>query len=135
MKTRLVLPVVSLLLGASLVGCGGGNDKPAVCDSVDTLKGSITDLTDIKLTSSGALSSLQTQLTTIKQDYEAVRTDAKSQFSTQLTAVDTAYSALTTSASTAKSSPSAASLATAAAAVASFVSSLQTLVSDVEQTC
>ena len=134
MKTRLVLPVVSLLLGASLVACGG-KDKPAVCDSVDTLKGSITDLTDIQLTSSGALTSLQTQLTTIKQDYDAVRTDAKSQFSAQLTAVDTAYSSLTTSAATAKSSPSAATLATAAAAVASLVSSLQTLVSDVEQTC
>src|SRR3954447_9237223 len=89
MKTRWELAVVSLLLGASLAGCGG-NDKPALRDSADTLKGSITDLTDIKLTSSGAVSSLQAQLTSIKQDYDGVRTDAKSQFSTQLTAVDTA---------------------------------------------
>src|SRR3954452_7247666 len=103
MKTRLVLAVVSLLLGASLVGCGG-KDKPAVCDSVDTLKGSITDLTDIKLTSSGAVSSLQAQLTSIKQDYDAVRTDAKSHFTTPPRAAGWASSALPTSAATASSS-------------------------------
>ena len=107
MKARLVLPVVSLLLGASLVGCGG-NDKPAVCGSVDTLKGSLGDLKNISLTSSGALSSLQTQLTTVKTDFDAVKTDAKSQFGTQVTAVDTSYATLKTSADAATSAPSAA---------------------------
>ena len=134
MKARLALTSVSLLLGASLVACGG-NDKPAVCGSVDTLKGSIGDLKDISLTSSGALSSLQTQLTTVKTDFDAVKKDAKSQFSTQVTAVDTSYSALKTSADTATSTPTAASIATAAAAAAAFVSSVQTLVTDVQDTC
>ncbi len=134
MKARLVLPVVSLLLGASLVGCGG-NNKPAVCGSVDTLKGSLGDLKNISLTSSGALSSLQTQLTTVKTDFDAVKTDAKSQFGTQVTAVDTSYATLKTSADAATSAPSAASIATAAAAASAFVSSVQTLVTDVQATC
>ena len=54
----LALTLVSLLLGASLVACGG-KDKAAVCGSVDTLKSSITDLKGIDITSSGAVSALQ----------------------------------------------------------------------------
>ena len=134
MKARLALTLVSLLLGASLVGCGG-NDKPAVCGSVDTLTGSIGDLMDISLTSSGALSSLQTQLTTVRSDFDAVKTDAKSQFATQITEVDTSYSALRTSADTATSTPSGATIAAAAAALSAFASSVQTLITDVQATC
>ena len=134
MKARLALTLVSLLLGASLVGCGGSN-KPAVCGSVDTLKTSITDLKNVKLTSSGALSSLQTQLTTIKTDFDAVKGDAKSQFTTQINAVDSSYTTLKTSADAATAAPSAATLATAAAALAAFATSVQTLVSDVQATC
>jgi hypothetical protein len=130
----LSLTVASLLLGASLVACGG-NDKPAVCSSVDSLKGSITDLKDIDITSSGAVSSLQTQLTTVKSNFDAVKTDAKSQFSTQINAVDSAYTTLVSTANTAKSSPSASNLATLAAAATAMYTALQTLVSDVQATC
>jgi len=130
----LSLTLVSLLLGASLVACGG-KDKPAVCNSVDTLESSITDLKNIDITSSGAVSSLQTQLTTVKSNFDAVKADAKSQFSTQIDAVDSAYTTLVSTATTAKSSPSAANLATLAAAASAMLSNLQTLVSDVQATC
>jgi len=129
------LTAVSLLLGASLVACGGGNDKPAVCDSVDTLKGSISDLKDIDITSSGAVSSLETGLATVKTDFDALKTDAKSEFSPQIQAVDSAYTVLQSSAEAAKSEPSAASIAAVAAAAATFASNVQTLVQDVQATC
>ena len=129
------LTAVSLLLGASLVACGGGNDKPAVCDSVDTLKGSISDLKDIDITSSGAVSSLETGLATVKTDFDALKTDAKSEFSPQIQAVDSAYTVLQSSAEAAKSDPSAASIAAVAAAAATFASDVQTLVQDVQATC
>lgn len=129
------LTAVSLLLGASLVACGGGNDKPAVCDSVDTLKGSISDLKDIDITSSGAVSSLETGLATVKTDFDALKTDAKSEFSPQIQAVDSAYTVLQSSAEAAKSDPSAASIAAVAAAAATFASNVQTLVQDVQATC
>ena len=134
MKAPLALTLVSLLVGASLVGCGG-NNKPAVCSSVDTLKGSISDLTNINLTSSGAVSSLETGLTTVKTDFDAVKSDAKSQFGPQIQAVDTAYTALKSSADAAKSNPSATTLAAAGAAATTFVSDVQTLISDVQATC
>ena len=135
MMKPLSLSAVSLLLGASLVACGGGNDKPAVCDSVDTLKGSISDLKDIDITSSGAVSSLQTGLATVKTDFDALKTDAKSEFSPQIQAVDSAYTVLQSSAEAAKSDPSAASIAAVAAAAATFASNVQTLVQDVQATC
>jgi hypothetical protein len=130
----LSLTLVSLLLGASLVACGG-KDKPAVCGSVDTLKSSITDLKNIDITSSGAVSSLQSQLTTVKSDFDQVKTDAKSQFSPQVDAVDSAYTALVSTANTAKSNPSAANLAALATAATTMLTDLQTLVSDVQKTC
>ena len=135
MMKPLSLTAVSFLLGASLVACGGGNDKPAVCESVDTLKGSISDLKDIDITSSGAVSSLETGLATVKTDFDALKTDAKSEFSPQIKAVDSAYTVLQSSAEAAKSDPSAASIAAVATAAATFASSVQTLVSDVQATC
>ena len=135
MMKPLSLTVVSLLLGASLVACGGGNDKPAVCDSVDTLKGSISDLKDTDITSAGAVSSLETGLATVKSDFDALKTDAKSEFSPQIQAVDSAYTVLQSSAEAAKSDPSAASIAAVAAAAATFASNVQTLVQDVQATC
>ena len=131
----LLLTLVSLLLGASLVACGG-KDKPAVCGSVDTLKSSITDLKNIDITSSGAVSSLQSQLTTVKSDFDQVKTDAKSQFSTQIDAVDGAYTTLVSTANTAKSSPSAANLAALAAAAVRRCSRTSRRSSrDVQKTC
>jgi hypothetical protein len=130
----LALTLVSLLLGASLVACGG-KDKPAVCSSVDTLKGSIGDLKNIDITSAGAVSALQSELTTVKGDFDAVKADAKSQFSTQIDAVDSAYTTLVATANTAKSSPSAANLAALVAAASTMYNDLQTLVTDVQATC
>jgi hypothetical protein len=135
MMKPLSLTVVSFVLGATLVACGGGNDKPAVCDSVDTLKGSISDLKDVDITSAGTVSSLETGLATVKTDFDALKTDAKSEFSPQIQAVDSAYTVLQSSAEAAKSDPSAASIAAVAAAAATFASNVQTLVQDVQATC
>ena len=70
----------------------------------------------------------QTQLTTVKTDLDAVKSDAKSQFASEINAVDSSYTTLTTSATAATSAPSATTLATAAAALVAFASSVQTLV-------
>ena len=71
----------------------------------------------------------------MKSDFDQVKTDAKSQFSTQIDAVDGAYTTLVSTANTAKSSPSAANLAALAAAASTMLADLQTLVSDVQKTC
>jgi hypothetical protein len=124
---------VTLLLGATLVGCS--DDKPAVCSSVDNLKTSVDDVTNIDVTSSGAASDLESGITTVKSDLADVKTDAKSQFSSQLDAVDSALATLTTRVDAAKADPSASTLAAVGAAVAPFKSAVQTLISDVQSTC
>ena len=129
--------VVALLLGASLVGCGGdgGSDAPAVCGSVDTLKTSVQQLKDIDVTSSSAVSDLESGLTDIQTDLRDVKTDAKSEFSSQIAAVEKAYEALKTSVEAAKADTSAATLAAAGSAVSSFRTHMDKLVSDIEGTC
>jgi hypothetical protein len=133
-KTAIPLSLAALVLSGSLVACGG-SDKPAVCGSVDDLRSSVSALKDIKLTSSGAVGRLQTSLDTIKSNVETVKADAKTQFSTQLDALDSSYTALKAAADTARSAPSVATFAAAATALSTFSSAAQTLVSDIQATC
>src|SRR5690349_5964263 len=134
MRDSAVLAASALVLAATLTACGG-KDKPAVCGSVGDLKSSITGLSDINVTSGSALTDLQGQLTTIKSDFDTVKTDAKSQFSIQIQAVDTSYNALKTSADAAAADTSVATLAAAATDLSTFASAVQTLVTDVQKTC
>ena len=133
MKPPITLTMAALVLSASLVGCG--EDKPAVCGSVDNLKTSVNDLKDIDVTSSSAVSDLESGLTTIRADLDDVKTDAKSEFSPQIEAVDTSYAAVKTSVDAAKADPSATTLAAAGTAVSAFGTDVETLISDIQSTC
>jgi hypothetical protein len=133
----LAFAIVALLLGASLVGCGedGGSDAPAVCGSVDTLKTSVEKLKDIDVTSSGAVSELESGLTGIRSDLSDVKADAKAEFSSQIAATETSYEALKTSVEAAKADLSVATIAAAGSAVSSFGTAVDKLISDIEATC
>ena len=52
-----------LLASATLAGCGGDDETPAVCSSVDSLKASVADLKDVDL-DQNALTTLQDDFTT-----------------------------------------------------------------------
>ena len=133
-KGRFVaLTMVALLLGALLAACGG--DDPAVCGSVDNLKSSVDDVKDIDVSSSGAVSDLQSGLAGVESDLADVKADAKSEFSSQLQAVQQSLTALKTSTNAAKADPTAATLSTARAALSAFGTGVETLVSDIQSTC
>ena len=123
----------TLLVGAALVGCS--DDKPAVCDSLDNITTSIEDIKSIDVTSPGAVSDLESGLAAIKSDLAALKTDAESQYATQVDAVDLAFTALTTSVDAAKADPTATTLGAAAAAVDPLTAAVQTLSDDVRSTC
>ncbi|TCN31659.1 hypothetical protein EV644_12678 [Kribbella orskensis] len=133
MRSSAVRAVAALVLGVSLVGCS--SDNAAVCDSVDNLKTSVDNAKKIDVTSSTGVSDLQNGLAAIDTNLAQVKTDAKSDFSSELTAVETAYNALKTSLATAKSAPAAATLATALSASQAFVASVDTLSTKVKSTC
>ena len=129
---------VTLLLAASLVGCGGGDggsDAPAVCASADTLRTSVAKLKDVEVRSSGAISDLESGLTDVESDLSELKADAKSEFSSQVEAAHKSYDALKNSVSAAKADRSAATLAATGSALSSFATDVDTLISDIEATC
>jgi hypothetical protein len=138
-RTRRGTSVVgSLLLGAVLVGCGGGgagSDTPAVCGSVDSLKSSVDKVKDTDITSSGAVSDLQTGLAGIRSDLTDVKTDAKSEFASQIDTAEKSYGTLKTSVEAAKADVSAATLAAAGSALSAFGTDVTELAQDIESTC
>jgi hypothetical protein len=133
MRLTLAAAAATLLVAAALAGCS--EDTPAVCTSVDNLSTAVDDLKNVDVTTSGGISDLQSALATVQNDFATVRTDAKSQFSSQLDAVDTALAALKTSIDAAIANPSASTLAAVGAAAPPAQTALQTLVSDVKSTC
>ena len=129
-----VVAAITLVLGGILAGCSD-DDTPAVCSSVDALESSVNDVKSIDFTSSGALTDLESGLSTIQTDLATVKTDAKSEFADEITAVDSAFTTLTTSVDAAKADPSAATIGAIGTAVTPFTTAVQTLISDVKSTC
>ncbi|MFD7073460.1 hypothetical protein ACFV9G_04555 [Nocardioides sp. NPDC059952] len=125
--------VLTLALATPLTGCG--EDQPAVCSSVDDLQTSVDEVRDIDVTSSGALADLESGLEAIGADLSDVESDAKTEFSSQIDAVQASYDALAASLDAAKESASAATLSAAATALSTFGSDVRTLITDVQETC
>jgi hypothetical protein len=132
-RRSVALTIATLILGASLAACG--EDKPAVCGSVDDLKSSVDSVKDIDVGSSSAVSDLQSGVTSIESDLAAVKADAKSEFSSEIQAVEQSLAALKTSVNAAKADPTAATLSSAGAALSAFGTGAETLVSDIQSTC
>jgi hypothetical protein len=98
---------------------------------VDDLTASAGALRSTTLTSAAGASAL----TTVGTDLQAVQSDATTQLSAQVAAVDTAYSALESSTAIAKARPTPASLAASAKDLSTFGSTVRTLAADVRSTC
>jgi len=133
MKTSLALTTCALLLGVAVAACG--SDEPAVCGSVDDLKASIEDLRSIDVTSGDTLAELENGLATVRSDVDTVKADAKTEYSSELGAVETTYANLTTAVDDARTSPSETTLTAARSAQSAFGSDVDALVSSVEATC
>jgi hypothetical protein len=125
--------VMALALATPLAACS--EDKPAVCSSVASLKSSVNDVKKIEVSSSNALSDLESGLKAIGSDLSDVKTDAKAEFATQVKAVQASYDALTAKVDAAMATASAATLSAAATALSTFGTDVQTLVTDVKGTC
>ena len=125
--------LASLLTLLAVSACSG-NDTPAVCSDVDALKTSVSALTDVKV-EQGALSELQSKLTAVQQDLAKLKTDAKSEFSTQLDGVDTSAEAFKSSLEAAVANPTATTLSAVVPPLQSFGTALTDLESAVDKTC
>lgn len=127
----LVAGLLTLMLAVS--GCGG-KDKPAVCGDVDALQSSISALTDIKV-QQGALPELKTKLAQVQTDAASLKTDASSEYGTEIDAVDAAATAVKSSVDAAIATPNATTIAAAVATLGQLKTALTGLQSAVKSTC
>jgi hypothetical protein len=118
-------------LGAGLVGCAG---EPAVCADVDALQTSAEDLRAAE-PGEGGLEVVTEELQDIEDELQQLKTDAASEYSTQVKAVEDAFAALRTSAASATSDPSSTTLAQVRDDLRSFGSAVSSMGSAVEDTC
>jgi capsule polysaccharide export protein KpsE/RkpR len=131
MNASMLGTVATLMLAASLIGCGGDNDNdPALCGAVDNLQKSVDAIKSTDVSQSGAINQLDSGLTTVQTDLSDVKSEAGSQFSSQIDTVSKSYSALKTSVDTAKSDPSASNLSEVGIAMSTFGTDVNTLSSD-----
>ena len=128
------IAVTTLLLTVSLAACGG-EDEPAICNSSSDLRTSLKDVEKIDIGSGTALADLESAVKKIQSNLAAVKTDAESEYSDQVNAIESGYAVLKTSIQTATSSTSAATLATVGAAVSALATDVQALITDVQKTC
>jgi hypothetical protein len=127
----LVAGLLTLMLAVS--GCGG-KDKPAVCTDVTNLESSISAVTKIKI-DQGALTELKTKLAQVQTDAAQLKTDAQSQYATEISAVDAAATAVKTSVDAAIATPNATTLAAAVASLQQLKTALSGMQSAVKSTC
>ena len=110
------------------------NSKSAVCTDVANLKTSVQDLKNINVRANG-ISAISDELAKIQQQLNTLKTDAKGQYSTQITALSNALSGLGTSLDAAKSDLNAGTLGAVATAAHSVVTAGNNLVTAVSNTC
>jgi hypothetical protein len=113
---------VAILIAVALAGCGGSS-KPAYCSDRSALEDSVKGL-DTAATS-GGISGLQSQLTTIQSDATALVNSAKSDFPSETSAIKSSVDTLSSAVNALPSSPSTAQIATVATDAASVVSSVK----------
>jgi outer membrane murein-binding lipoprotein Lpp len=131
-----LLWIMFVLAIAALVAAGcGGDDKPAYCSDVSDLQQSVDDLKNVRLTESGALSTLQTDLQTVQSNADAVVSSAKQDFSSQTSALKSSVSKLSTTIEQLPSSLTAQQLAPVAQGISSVVTSVKDLDSATSSAC
>jgi hypothetical protein len=129
---RAVAALAAVLAVAALTGCGGSS-KPAYCTNRANLESSVKGLTN--LTVSGGLSGLQSQVSKIESDADALVSSAKSDFPNETSAIKSSVDTLATTIKSLSSSPSAADIAKVGTQAASAVSAVQNFYNSTKSKC
>jgi len=115
-----------------LAGCGGSS-KPAYCADRSALEDSVKAVPG--MVTSGNISGLQTQATTIQTDATKLVDSAKSDFPTETTAIKTSVDTLQSAVKALPSSPSATEIAAVGISAAAAVSAVKNFTSATSSEC
>jgi hypothetical protein len=132
MRLPVVAVAATILLIPATVACS--DNPPALCGSVDDLSSQVDSLSDIDFTSTTP-SDVQSAMTNIKNNLDTVKTDAKSEFATEVKPVESAFTTLQSSFDKASKNPTAGSVADAGTALSDFSTAVKTFTKEVKSTC
>ena len=128
---RLPLACVAVVGLITLVGCG--TSKPAYCSSGTHLENSIKGLTN--LNPGSGVSGVQSQLSKIESDANAVVNSAKSDFPSQTSAIKSSVDGLMGAVKALPSSPTASQIGAIAVDVAAVTSSVKSFMDATSSKC
>jgi hypothetical protein len=131
---RVRVPAAILVAVVGLIALAGcGSSKPAYCSDRTNLENSIKNLPSS--VSSSGISSLPSQVTTIKNDATTLVNAAKSDFPTQTSAVKSSVDTLASAVKALPSNPSAAQIAALGLDANNVVSSVKSFVDNSKSKC
>jgi hypothetical protein len=126
--------VALALAGALVAAAGCGSSKPGYCADRGKLESSIKELPS-RLNLSSGLSGVETQLTTIQSNANALVASAKSDFPTETAAIRTSIETLASAIRALPSSPSPSQIASLATDASSVVSAVNSFVDATKSKC
>jgi hypothetical protein len=123
-----------LVGGALLTGCGGSS-KPAYCDPVSKTENAVKSLPTAQDVKNNGVGTLTSALSTLQQNATTAINQAKSDFSSQTTALKNSVDALSSTAKQLAGSPSAQTLAQLPAELSAVKTAAKNLQSAVSSKC
>ena len=131
-----LLAVLALLIGALLsAGCGGSSSKPAYCDPVSKTENALKSLPSAQDVKQNGAGTLKSALSALEKNATTAVNEAKSDFSSQTTALKNSVDALSTTVKQLASSPSAVTLAQLPAQFSAVKTAAKNLQSAVSSKC
>jgi len=130
-----VLALLALLIGGALLAGCGGSSKPAYCDPVTKTENAVKSLPTVQDVKNNGVGTLKSALSTLQQNATTAVNQAKSDFSSQTTALKNAVDALSSTVKQLASSPSAQTLAQLPAELSAVSTAAKNLQSAVSSKC
>jgi hypothetical protein len=130
-----VLALLALLIGGALIAGCGSSSKPAYCDPVTKTENAVKSLPTAEDVKTNGVGTLKSALSTLQQNATTAVNQAKSDFSTQTTALKSSVDALANTVKQIASSPSAQTLAQLPAQLSAVSTAAKNLQSAVSSKC
>jgi predicted PurR-regulated permease PerM len=133
--SAVVLALVALLIGGALLAGCGGSSKPAYCDPVTKVENAIKSLPTVQDVKNNGVGTLTSALSTLQQKAATAVNQAKSDFSSQTTALKNSVDALSSTVKQLTGTPSAQTLALLTAQLSAVGTAAKNLQSAVSSKC
>jgi hypothetical protein len=124
-----------LICGALLVGCGSSSSKPAYCSAVSKVESALKSLPSAEDVKKNGVGTLKSAFSQLQQNATTAVNQAKSDFSSQTTALKSSLDALSSTVTQIASSPSAQTIAQLPAQLSAVGTAAKDLQSAVSSKC